>query len=178
LGQSLRANQQGVRLVEINILKSLALWRNGSEKASMRELAKATEFAACQNIFSPFLDAPDDISDTLARMVELRSVPGLNSIAKAVAFERRLLHALTGESCEPKTKEVEEKGGCAVDSLTPRELELLGFLAAGLGNRELADVLLVSVPTIKWHLHNVFEKLGVRRRTAAVAKARELGIID
>ena len=178
LGQSSRANQQGVRLIEINILKSLALWRKGNEKASMRELAQATEYAACQNIFSPFLDAPDDMSDILARMVELRSVPGLSSIAKAVAFERRLLHALTGDNSEPKTKEVEENGGCAVGSLTPRELELLELLAAGLGNKELADVLLVSVPTVKWHLHNVFEKLAVRRRTAAVAKARELGIID
>ena len=63
------------------------------------------------------------------------------------------------------------------DALTAREIELLRLLHAGLRNQQLADTLLVSVPTIKWHLHNVYEKLGVGSRGAAVARAIQRGLI-
>ena len=65
-----------------------------------------------------------------------------------------------------------------VDALTSREIELLRLLHAGLSNQKLADALLVSVPTIKWHLHNVYSKLGVGSRGAAVAHAIKSGFIS
>ena len=65
-----------------------------------------------------------------------------------------------------------------VEPLTGRELEVLQLAAAGLSNSEIAGDLVVGVPTVKTHLHNTFGKLGARRRTEAVAKARKLDLID
>jgi ATP/maltotriose-dependent transcriptional regulator MalT len=61
--------------------------------------------------------------------------------------------------------------------LTQRELEVLRRIAAGASNREIAEILVVSLGTIKKHLNNIFAKLGVRSRTQALARARELGLL-
>lgn len=61
--------------------------------------------------------------------------------------------------------------------LTERELEVLGLVAEGLGNRAIAKSLFVSEATVKTHLVHAFEKLGVDNRTAAVARARDTGLL-
>lgn len=62
--------------------------------------------------------------------------------------------------------------------LSARELEVLGLVAEGLSNREVARALFVSEATVKTHLNHVFGKLGADSRTAAVATARAAGLID
>ncbi|WP_137817174.1 LuxR C-terminal-related transcriptional regulator [Pseudomonas sp. 2FG] len=59
-----------------------------------------------------------------------------------------------------------------------REREILRFVAAGLSNREIAQAVHLSEATIKWHLHNLFAKLGVRSRTQAVLKGKSLGVLS
>lgn len=66
----------------------------------------------------------------------------------------------------------------ANELLTERETELMVLLARGLSNKEIADTLFVTENTVKKHLNNVYTKLHVTRRTQAVLKARELGIIS
>lgn len=61
--------------------------------------------------------------------------------------------------------------------LTPRELEILEALAAGLSNREIADRLFVSENTVKTHAARLFSKLNAKRRTQAVQLAKEAGLI-
>jgi LuxR family maltose regulon positive regulatory protein len=56
-------------------------------------------------------------------------------------------------------------------------LELLGLIAAGLSNQEIAQRLCITLPTVKWHTGNIYGKLGVRSRTQAVVRARSLGIL-
>ncbi len=67
----------------------------------------------------------------------------------------------------------------AVESLgiSARELRVLEELAAGRSNQEIADRLHVSPNTVKTHVARLYEKLGAKRRTDAVARARELGIV-
>ena len=60
-------------------------------------------------------------------------------------------------------------------SLTPRELEVLKLVAAGASNREIGQDLMLSEATVKSHLVHIYDKLGVRSRTSAVAAAREQG---
>lgn len=62
--------------------------------------------------------------------------------------------------------------------LTEREREVLVAVATGMTNREIATAMFLSEATVKSHLVQVFSKLGVRSRTAAVARARERGMID
>jgi len=62
-------------------------------------------------------------------------------------------------------------------SITPRELEILGLIAAGLSNREIADRLFVSESTVKTHSSRVFDKLGAKRRTQAVQLGKDARLI-
>ena len=61
--------------------------------------------------------------------------------------------------------------------LTPRELDILEAVAAGLSNKEIAERLFVSENTVKTHAARLFSKLSARRRTQAVQLAKEAGLI-
>ncbi len=61
--------------------------------------------------------------------------------------------------------------------ITPRELEILGLIAAGLSTREIAARLFVSENTVKTHSSRLFEKLGAKRRTQAVQKGKAARLI-
>ncbi len=61
--------------------------------------------------------------------------------------------------------------------ITPRELEILGLIASGLSNREIAERLFVSENTVKTHSSRLFDKLGARRRTQAVQIGKEARLI-
>jgi DNA-binding CsgD family transcriptional regulator len=61
--------------------------------------------------------------------------------------------------------------------ISPRELTVLRELAAGLSNKEIAARLNISPDTVKTHVARLFEKLEARRRTEAILKARELGLV-
>jgi LuxR family transcriptional regulator, maltose regulon positive regulatory protein len=63
-----------------------------------------------------------------------------------------------------------------IEPLSEQELRVLKLIVAGKSNAEIADVLFISVGTAKWHVHNVLQKLDVRNRPQAIARARELGI--
>jgi DNA-binding CsgD family transcriptional regulator len=61
--------------------------------------------------------------------------------------------------------------------ITPRELEILQAMAGGFSNREIAERLFVSENTVKTHAARLFDKLSARRRTQAVQRAKEAGLI-
>lgn len=64
-----------------------------------------------------------------------------------------------------------------VEPLSDRELEILGVLATGASNREIANQLFITEGTVKNHVTNILGKLGVRDRTQAALKAKEMGLI-
>ena len=61
--------------------------------------------------------------------------------------------------------------------ITRREMEILGLVAQGMSNREIAEKLYVSENTVKTHCSRAFDKLGARRRTQAVQLGKELGLL-
>jgi LuxR family maltose regulon positive regulatory protein len=65
----------------------------------------------------------------------------------------------------------------AAEPLSERELEVLQLIAQGLSNREIGERLFLALDTVKGHNRRIFDKLGVQRRTEAVARAREVGLI-
>jgi two-component system, NarL family, response regulator LiaR len=75
------------------------------------------------------------------------------------------------ESFAPNERKRDELG------ITPRELEILGLVALGLSNREIALKLFVSENTVKTHCSRTFEKLGARRRTQAVQLGKQFGLL-
>jgi NarL family two-component system response regulator LiaR len=72
---------------------------------------------------------------------------------------------------------VRDEGRLESLGITPRELEILELIAAGLSNREIAERVHVSENTVKTHSSRVFDKLGARRRTQAVQLGKELRLI-
>jgi len=64
-----------------------------------------------------------------------------------------------------------------IEPLSQRELEVLELIAQGLSNDEIGKQLFLALDTVKGHNRKIFDKLGVQRRTEAVARARELGLL-
>jgi LuxR family maltose regulon positive regulatory protein len=64
-----------------------------------------------------------------------------------------------------------------VEALSARELEVLGLVALGRSNSQVAAELFVTVGTVKSHLHTISGKLGAANRVEAVARGRELGLL-
>jgi len=83
----------------------------------------------------------------------------------------RLFRHAPPSSFETNTRVQETLG------ISERELEVLELLAAGRSNKEIASRLNVSPNTVKTHVAKLFDKLEVRRRTEAILRARELGMI-
>lgn len=86
------------------------------------------------------------------------------------ALTERLMQGLSGFKSEFDAPEM-------VESLSPKELEVLGLMTSGCSNREISDALHKSEGTIKNHVSNLLAKLGVRDRTRAVLIAIEKGIL-
>jgi LuxR family maltose regulon positive regulatory protein len=65
-----------------------------------------------------------------------------------------------------------------IEPLSDREMEILDLITIGLSNQQIATRLVLSLATVKWHASNIYSKLGVSNRNQAVAKARDLGLIE
>ena len=100
----------------------------------------------------------------------IRAVAGGEALL-APSVTRRLIEEFTrvGRSPRPRPSELDE--------LTPRELEVLGLLARGLSNGEIAAELVLSEATVKTHVTHVLGKLGLRDRVQAVVLAYESGLV-
>jgi LuxR family transcriptional regulator, maltose regulon positive regulatory protein len=93
------------------------------------------------------------------------------AVAEGIAgsYARRLLSALDDRARLVSTPAGSGVAGLA-EPLTPRELEILRLIAAGMRNQEIADELVISLSTVKRHVANIYGKLGVDHRTEAVAR--------
>ena len=90
---------------------------------------------------------------------------GVFAYVEKQTFSRRAFRDLLTEA-----RNAFQGQGSPLDSLSPRERQVLDLLAEGLTNREIAERLVISPNTVKRHLKSIFEKLGVNTRAAAVAK--------
>jgi ATP/maltotriose-dependent transcriptional regulator MalT len=103
-----------------------------------------------------------------ARLAEaIRTVGGGDALL-APQITRRLVERFAAP--RPETPE-------ALDELTERELEVLRLIARGLSNAEIAQELVVSLPTVKTHVARILMKLGLRDRVQAVVFAHEAGVV-
>jgi len=124
-----------------------------------------------------FADEGYPMSALLGRLVAAQRTDETIAHGVPLDYVARLLKAI-GEHGIPRA----ETGGAAlapglIDPLTARELEVLGLLAAGRSNRDIAADLVVTLDTVKKHVSHILGKLGAVNRTEAVARARGLGLI-
>lgn len=90
-------------------------------------------------------------------------------------YVQRLLAALPATDVAAASKGSSQ--GVLVEPLSDREMEVLRLVAAARSNRDIAEELCLAIGTVKKHVYNIYGKLGMRRRTEAVSRARELGLI-
>jgi DNA-binding NarL/FixJ family response regulator len=97
-------------------------------------------------------------------------VPGDHGVAPSIT--RRLVERFAGR--EPALASAAGN----LSALTPRELEVLGLIARGLSNAELAAALTLSEATVKTHVARILTKLNLRDRVQAVVLAYEAGLVS
>lgn len=89
----------------------------------------------------------------------------------------RILNAFDPTAAAASTKGRAGASDSLVEPLSERELEVLRLVAAGLSNREIAAKLILSLGTVKSHIHNIYGKLGARNRAQAIAHARQHNLL-
>ena len=105
----------------------------------------------------------------LIRRLDLEQLQGSQAAPLA-----HLLRQAMGKPDSP----VRQPSAAPSELLTRREVSILKRLESGLSNKEIAEAIFVSEGTLKWHLHNVYSKLGVKNRSGAMSRARALGMIE
>lgn len=180
LQQSRGSETRGGFFLSVTAHRAIALWELGQEADAARQLNRALIAAAPEFHAYPIAFAGRGLLPVLDFVRERRPEAAAEDLKPLLDLQNWLSSKLRGESALRTAGEDVTSSPAAgtVEALTSREIELLRLLHAGLSNQKLADALLVSVPTVKWHLHNVYSKLGVGSRGAAVAYAIKSGLIQ
>src|ERR671910_88561 len=172
LRQSTEAAGRTGKLIEILTLQALALWERSRRERALGTLTRALALAEPEGYVRTFVDEGAKVGDLLSATVEARQRGHPDAAIRIPArYVAKLLAVLAQESAAPGASEQ------LSEPLSDRELEVLGLVAAGKSNGEIASSLFVSLSTVKTHINNLYRKLGARSRTQTIARARELDLI-
>ncbi|MBW2370716.1 MAG: hypothetical protein JRH15_22825, partial [Deltaproteobacteria bacterium] len=174
------------RAIGLRILLAQALYQKGDLGDAAAFLSPAIRLAATQNMVRSFIDEGPWLKDLFRLWRD--SIPVNDFFSDEIEmlhdYSDMILLAFENDAANlsPKGRNLKNHDPVDQDSLieppSARELEILEILAQGFHNKEIADVLSVSSETVKWHLKNLYAKLGVSNRTEAINEARILGIIQ
>ena len=151
-------------VIQVQSLRVLALRALDDKSRSMAALQEALALAQPGDYVRQFVDLGRPMSALLYQATN-RGI--------AADYAGRLLAQFPAEPTPRHTHTL-----ALVEPLSQRELEVLGLMAAGATNQEIARDLVIAVSTVKKHVSHIFGKLAVASRTQAVARGRELGLID
>ena len=159
-----QAKDQPDERLKVAVLQAIAYQANGELDKALQALRDALMLAEPDGFMRIFLDEGAVMAQLLSDAMAQGMMPGYVSKLLAV-FE-----AEKQESDLPLPQAL-------IDPLSERELEVLALVAAGLKNKEIAEQLFISLNTVLYHIKNIYDKLGVRKRTLAIIKARELDLL-
>ncbi len=174
-------------LLETLLVKALCAELSGSPDQAEEILASALSKGEKLGFFQTFCDSGKDIEPILERIIRNNrdlSDQEYGSLKKYInaIITSSGLEIGSGDTSRRKTiiePDPEERVSSElIEDLTSRELEILELIKEGLSNEAIANQLFLSLGTVKWHTTNIYGKLGVRRRTEAVAQARKLKLIN
>lgn len=157
------------RLIKLHILEALAQAQRGRARPAYTAMRQALQLAAPHGFVGMFLDEGVEVTRLLREIYPSLREPGAEREAgngSLPDFARRLLD----DGAEAADALVAEK-------LTEGEKTLLAFLAQGVSNKIIAAELFVSENTVKFHLKNIYAKLGVGSRVQAINAARRMGLL-
>jgi len=169
-GRMAQKHNDQPRKIEILILQALTYQTQGNNRRAVELLDQALAIAAPQEFAHIFIGEGESLLHLLRQ-------------ARSISNHRDYIDRLCSIYDQWMQATSAQDFGCAADDqlfepLRPRELEVLQLIATGISNPEIAERLFISVNTVKTHITHIFRKLDVSRRTQAVARARELGILE
>ncbi|MAU00115.1 MAG: hypothetical protein CL608_23490 [Anaerolineaceae bacterium] len=147
--------------LRVSLLQALVQAKMGAMETAVPTFQQTLTQAEPGGYVHLFLDIPDP---ALHRLLHLAA----NNPVTAEYARMVLTH------CDPDTATPDPE----IQPLSPRELEVLHHLAAGRTNRDIANEMVLSLNTIKAHTRRLYAKLDVNNRTQAVARARDLHLLD
>ncbi|HEX2980862.1 MAG TPA: LuxR C-terminal-related transcriptional regulator [Anaerolineaceae bacterium] len=168
LARLLKAAQDGGRngsTIEILILQSLAYQAQGDRLHALASLERALTLAEPEGYVRVFVDEGEAMQLLIEKQSRKRDDPLSNYVDKLLAAFTQPVAAHQSARTHP-----------GVEALSERELEVLRLLRSELSGPEIAQQLIVSLNTLRTHTKNIFNKLGVNNRRAAVRRAEELDL--
>jgi LuxR family maltose regulon positive regulatory protein len=179
LDRLLRAAEAGERtgnVIEILILQALAYQMQGDISAALAPLERALTLAEPEGYVRTFVDE----GPAMARLLSAAATQGIlpNYIGTLLAAfperrqarEVRLREATQASDLKPQASDL-------VEPLSERELDVLRLLGTDLSGPDIARELMVSLNTLRTHTKNIYDKLGVNNRRAAIHRAEELKLL-
>lgn len=169
----LDARQSGRLALEVQAARAVAQATIGAQTDADATLADALGRAQPEGYIRLFVDEGEPMRALLRRVAPQMDNPALRDYAE------RLLSAFpaaTQAATGPLPIAIPAQDD-EFEALSPRELEVLRLVDRGLSDRAVAEELVVVTGTVKRHLSNIYDKLGVRSRTQALARARSLGLL-
>jgi LuxR family maltose regulon positive regulatory protein len=171
LERLLQAAEEGGRMgnvIEILVLQALAYEAQGNSPAALVPLERALTLAEPEGYVRIFVDEGRLMGRLLSEAAARGIMPD---------YTAKLLAVFEAEERKSEDESHLPPAQSLTEPLSQRELEVLQLIAQGLSNREISERLFLAVITVKGHNRNIFRKLQVRRRTEAIARARELGLL-
>lgn len=153
--------------IKVLIIQSVIHQHLGQTKAALLQLEKALQLAEPEGYIRSFIDEGPIMAELLAAYMKERQGSSVRNVP--LAYVRKLLQACD-VSAAPEEKPKEW--------LTEQETKVLWLIADGLSNKEAAKQLNITGETVKFHIKNVYRKLGVGNRIQALQRAKQLRIID
>jgi LuxR family maltose regulon positive regulatory protein len=155
--------------LKVMVLQAVALHMNGEKDKAVHLLCDALALAAPGGFIRLFVDEGPPMAQLLSEAEAIGMLPD---------YTGKLLAVLEADAQKREnTSSLPPPAQPLIEPLSPRELEVLHLMAAGLSNQEICERLFLALSTVKGHNRNIFGKLQVQRRTEAVARARELGLL-
>lgn len=170
LGRMASANRQW-RRTRLQILKAVALHARGDLETATRHLREVLVHAQRERFVMSFVAEGRPVLSMIRDIRERQHSLPSGGTALAQEYLDEIL-AAAGEAIA-----TDGTNAAGRTQLSEREAEILRMAAHGLGNKAIADQMYLSENTVKWHLRRVYEKLGTKNRTGAIAAARRAGMI-
>ena len=165
LDRLLKAAEAGGRIgsvIEIRILQALLYEAQGNIPCAIKSLDYALQLAGPEGYIRIFVDEGAPMARLLAE-ANARGVKPEYAGKLLDAFGETERKILTHQSL--------------IEPLSEREREILSLIANGLKNKEIAEQMVISLNTVLYHTKNIYNKLGVNKRTQAILKAQELNLL-
>ena len=162
--------------IVLYLMKAQALYRQGQQPQALEAVVPAVTLARKGPFLSLFVEEAPFLPELLAASPKQQSWDDENQTFLDALYKpaRRRTASMVSSASSSGTISADNPES---EKLSSREAEIILLISQGRTNHQIADQLFIAENTVKWHLKNIFDKLGVSNRTSAVFMAKELGII-